>query len=210
MELLITRAGKAGRTGAEALAGALVVAMAVASSSADVPTVLAIPGRANAHVSMAADGRFVAVVWSASVAGGATDVYSAVSRDAGATFSVPVRVNSTPGDARLNGEQPPRVALIARETQSEIAVIWTTRGPDGTLLMTARSVDRGERSRHRGASAEPRRRATAAGRRLEPIGTAPPTRRGSITATWPRRTRPPAPAAATRTTGRRQRGSPTA
>jgi hypothetical protein len=105
---------------------------------------LAVGGRSNAHVSLAADGRFVAAVWSASLPAGATDIYAALSRDGGTTFSGPVRVNTTPGEARLNGEQPPRVALRARAGAApEIVVLWTAPGADGTKLLTARSRDGG-------------------------------------------------------------------
>ena len=106
---------------------------------------LEVTGRANAHVSLAAGGPLVVAVWAASAAGGATDVYAAVSRDAGATFRAPVRVNSTPGDVRVNGEQPPRVALRARSAglPPEIAVVWTTKREAGTVLLQAISRDGG-------------------------------------------------------------------
>jgi hypothetical protein len=109
---------------------------------------LAVAGRANANVSLAADGRFVAAAWSASSSDGTTDIYVAVSRDGGATFAVPVRVNSTVGEARVNGEQPPRVGLIPSgpagdRGDPEIVVIWTAKGNAGTTLLTARSADGG-------------------------------------------------------------------
>ncbi len=72
---------------------------------------LAVPGRSNATPSIAADGDFVTIAWGASTPAGATDVYNAVSRDGGRTFGPPVRVSDVDGEARLNGEQPPRVAL---------------------------------------------------------------------------------------------------
>ena len=53
----------------------------------------------------------VAIAWGASTRAGATDVYTAVSRDGGRTFAAPVRGNDVDGDARLNGEQPRRVAM---------------------------------------------------------------------------------------------------
>ena len=53
----------------------------------------------------------MAIAWGASTPAGATDVYASVSRDAGRIFGPPVRVNDVDGDARLNGEQPPRVAV---------------------------------------------------------------------------------------------------
>src|SRR5438034_9099201 len=49
-----------------------------------------------------------------------SDVFLAVSRDAGRTFGAPRRVNDTIGDARLNGEQPPQVALRSEEHTSEL------------------------------------------------------------------------------------------
>jgi hypothetical protein len=114
------------------------------SAATSAPAALAVAGRANANVSMAASGPFVAAVWSASTAAGDTDIYAAVSRDAGATFSAPVRVNSTPGDARVNGEQPPRLALNAREGATPgIAVVWTSKGTAGTTLLSSRSDDGG-------------------------------------------------------------------
>ena len=58
------------------------------------PITLAVPGRSNANVSMAADGSLIAVVWSAATAAGETDIYAATSRDSGATFFSPTRVNS--------------------------------------------------------------------------------------------------------------------
>jgi hypothetical protein len=95
-------------------------------------------------VSLAADGPFVAAVWSASAPGRATDIYAAASRDGGETFSNPVRVNSTPGDARVNGEQPPRVVLVSRRGDvPAIVVVWTSRGEAGTRLLSSRSEDGG-------------------------------------------------------------------
>jgi hypothetical protein len=71
-----------------------------------------------------------------------TDIYAATSRDAGTTFSPPVRVNTTPGDSRVNGEQPPRVAVTSRGTEpSAVTVIWTARGAVRTRLLTSTSAD---------------------------------------------------------------------
>jgi hypothetical protein len=75
---------------------------------------LAVSGRSNANVSLAAARMFVAAVWSASERGGSTDIFIAASQDGGATFSSPSRVNSQPGAASASGEQPPRVALVDR------------------------------------------------------------------------------------------------
>jgi hypothetical protein len=107
-------------------------------------TTLAVPQRANANVSIAADGAFVAAAWGASEASGATDIFSAVSIDGGRTFGAPVRVNDTPGDARVNGEQPPRVALVRRAGgKPAMTIVWTTKGAHGTKLLQARSDDGG-------------------------------------------------------------------
>jgi hypothetical protein len=105
---------------------------------------LAVPGRANANVSIAADGPTVAVAWAASAPGGATDIYAATSADSARTFSAPVRVNDVDGDARVSGEQPPRVALVPKEgSRPAIVVVWTAKGSAGTRLLQARSDDGG-------------------------------------------------------------------
>lgn len=123
---------------------AIVLATVVSNHAATAPASLAVPGRANSNVSLAASGPFVAAVWSASTPAGDTDVFASTSRDSGRTFSAPVRVNSTPGDARVNGEQPPRLALKSRAGASpEIAVVWTTKGTVGTKLLSASSTDDG-------------------------------------------------------------------
>jgi hypothetical protein len=102
-----------------------------------------VPGRANATPSIAAAGTFVAVAWGAS-ADGKADVFVAASRDGGATFGPPVQVNTVAGEARLNGEMPPRVALGSGGGSSlpEIVVVWTARGA-ATEIKTARSRDGG-------------------------------------------------------------------
>jgi hypothetical protein len=111
---------------------------------ADPPATLAVTGRSNANVSLAASGAFVVGVWSASVPSGVTDIFSAVSRDRGDTFSPPIRVNSTVGQASVNGEQPPRVTLVGRPgTTPAIVVVWTAKSANGTSLLTARSDDGG-------------------------------------------------------------------
>jgi len=130
-------------TRAAALA-AIVLAAGVVNDAASPKVALAVPGRASANVSMAASGGFIAAVWSASAASGETDVFAASSRDAGRTFSAPVRVNATPGDARVNGEQPPRLALKPHAGSTpDITVVWTTKGTAGTKLLSALSTDGG-------------------------------------------------------------------
>src|SRR5437667_354517 len=89
--------------------------------------------------SIAASGETVAIVWGASTADGATDVYAAVSHDAGRTFDPPARVNDVAGDAGLSGEQPPRVAL----QPPAMTIVWTAKGATGTTLKQARSTDNG-------------------------------------------------------------------
>jgi hypothetical protein len=101
-------------------------------------TTLAVPDRANATPSIAADGSRVAVAWSAREASGKTDIYVATSGDGGRTFAEPVRVNDEPGTARVGGEMPPRVALSGRA----IDVLWTSRGT-ATTIRVARSDDGG-------------------------------------------------------------------
>jgi hypothetical protein len=105
---------------------------------------LGIDGKTNDNASIAARGRTVAVAFAATDANG-TDIYLAFSRDGGATFGTPQRVNSTPGDARVSGEQPPRVALIDRKNGTpEIAVVWVTKTPAGARLLMSRSTDGGQ------------------------------------------------------------------
>src|SRR5262245_40539532 len=109
------------------------------------PTTLGAPGRTNATPSIAADGLFVAVVWGGAEPDGTTDLFLAVSRDAGRTFSAPRRVNDTIGDARLNGEQPPQIALVHRaNADPSIVVVWTAKGKNGTTLRQSRSDDGGK------------------------------------------------------------------
>ena len=89
-------------------------------------------------------GRFVAVVWGAAAPDGATDLYAAVSRDSGQTFGSPLLVNDAVSTASVAAEQPPRVALIPRAgSQPAIVVVWTSKAPAGTRLLTARSDDGG-------------------------------------------------------------------
>jgi hypothetical protein len=109
-----------------------------------VVTTLGVPGRTNANLSIAADGRTVAVAWAAADANGAADIYLATSADDGRTFGSPVRVNDAAGDARVTGEQPPRVVLVPRpRAQPAVVVVWTAKGPNGTRLLQARSDDGG-------------------------------------------------------------------
>jgi hypothetical protein len=103
---------------------------------------LAVPGRINTTPWVASSGKFVAVVWAASVSGKG-DVYVATSRNGGRSFDAPVRVNAIAGDARVSGEIAPRVSLRSvAGTAPEIAVTWNARDT-GTAIRTARSTDGG-------------------------------------------------------------------
>ena len=137
---------------AVALAALCLGGWAVGVRGADAQVTLGVAGRANANVSLASTGAFVAAVWSASLSNGVTDIYAAVSLDGGTRFSSPVRVNSTAGEASVNGEQPPRVTLVARPSaelklgpsSTTIVVVWTAKGTAGTRMLTARSTDGGK------------------------------------------------------------------
>ncbi len=98
---------------------------------------LAVPGAANSGVSIAAAGQEVVVTWAATK-GSTTDIYAAVSHDGGGSFEPTRRVNDTDGDARVNGEQPPRVAL-----GRGIEVAWLSKGGGASRVRAARSMDGG-------------------------------------------------------------------
>jgi hypothetical protein len=140
------------------LSTALVIALVTATSQATRETPpaarivqLGVADRSNTAPWIAASGSFVAVAWGASVhlpgetkrrAGG--DVFVATSRDGGATFAAPVQVNPTPGEGRVGGELPPRIA-IARVPAGQdplVVVLWTARG-ERTSIKLSRSTDGG-------------------------------------------------------------------
>ena len=104
---------------------------------------LAVDGATNQTPWVAASGSLVAVAWAATAAGKA-DIYTAISRDGGLTFSPPVRVNSVAGKARVNGELPPRVAVVPRPgaAEPEIIVVWNAKS-DVAQVKIARSRDGG-------------------------------------------------------------------
>jgi hypothetical protein len=114
----------------------------LAARTAD-EVVLAVSGRSNQTPWAAAMGRTVAVAWGAANPAGATDVFAAVSRDAGMTFGEPVRVNTIAGEARLGGELPPRVALVERAGRDPEVVVAYGSKTDGTAIKIARSTDGG-------------------------------------------------------------------
>jgi hypothetical protein len=117
----------------------------VTTRVADAPAVaLSVPGHANAHPSIAADGDLSVVTWSAR-ANGATDVYAAVSTDGGTRFDRPVRVNTAAGGAVTSAERPPRVAIATADGVRTIAVLWigAAAAPAGPRMLLSRSTDGG-------------------------------------------------------------------
>ena len=140
---------------------------------------LAVAGRTNANASITSSGSFVGVAWTARTPEGVTDVYSSTSRDAGRTFSAPVRVNEVPGDASVSGEQPPRVVLTpGKSSIPAIVVLWTAKSPAGTRLVSARSLDGG----HSFGAAVALPGSTAAGNRG--WESAAVTANGKVVAVW--------------------------
>ncbi|HEY8550850.1 MAG TPA: sialidase family protein [Vicinamibacterales bacterium] len=121
-----------------------LVLLACATGTAQTPVTLQVPGRANAHVSLAADGQFVVAAW-ASRLDSRSDVHVAVSRDGGRTFGEPVRVNTIEGEAAVGGERPPRVAISPEAGKRTIAVLWSATTADGTVIRLAESRDGGLR-----------------------------------------------------------------
>jgi hypothetical protein len=110
-----------------------------AAAQAPPPIALAVDGRSNAAVSVAAFGHTVAAVWTASTES-ASDIYLSVSTDGGATFGAPARVNDIEGDARASGEQAARVAVGMGNT---IHVAWPARRDGVSVIRYAGSKDGG-------------------------------------------------------------------
>jgi hypothetical protein len=131
------------RAAAAALAVASGVFLGLRASPTTEIVSLAVNGRSNTTPWVDAAGAYVAVAWGAS-SDGKTDVFVAVSRDSGQTFGAPVQVNTVPGEARLGGELPPRVALApaSGSGEPEITVLWTARDA-GTQVKRTRSRDGG-------------------------------------------------------------------
>lgn len=143
MTKTLTKTPTKTRTATRPVVAALFWLCAAPLRAQSVEVTLRIDGRASANPTVAAVGAFVAVAWSAATVS-SMDLFVAVSRDAGATFSAPVQVNRTAGDARVSGENPPRLALVPRAGQPpEIVVVWTTRAGGNSVLQYARSRDGG-------------------------------------------------------------------
>jgi hypothetical protein len=92
----------------------------------------------NGPATIAADGDRVLVVWG-SRRDRSTDIQAAWSPDGGATFAAPMRVNDVPGDARVSGEQPPRVSL-GRAAR----VVWNSSQDGRSVLRLAEVVSPGK------------------------------------------------------------------
>jgi hypothetical protein len=100
---------------------------------------LEVAGRSNAAPSVAAFGKTVAAVWTAT-ANDVSDIYLSTSSDAGVTFAAPVRVNDIEGDARASGEQAARVAIGHGNI---IHVAWPARRDSRSVIRYANSTDGG-------------------------------------------------------------------
>jgi len=166
-----------------AIGGMALVAPAAAlvlvGTRTETVTELGVAGRANAQASIATSGSFVSVAWAARTTDGVTDIYAATSRDGGRSFGAPVRVNQIAGEASVSGEQPPRIALIARQSgDPSVAVMWTAKAAAGTRLVTAGSTDGGQSF----GAAQPVPGSDAGGNRgWESVAV---TGRGDVVAVW--------------------------
>lgn len=121
----------------------VLLAHAAGAQFAGAQATLTVDGRSSANPSLAVDGQFVAVAFSAATIN-SMDVFVATSRDGGRTFAAPTQVNAVAGEARVSGEEPPRVALVPRTGQPpEIVVVWTAKDGNNWKLLTARSTDAG-------------------------------------------------------------------
>lgn len=119
-----------------------LLAIGGVSTVAQTDTTLAVSGRTNSTPWVTALGDFVAVAWGAS-ANGKGDIFVATSRDGGKTFSAPVQVNATAGEARISGEIAPRVSLRpSRGSIPEVVVLWNAKTTT-TAMRVARSFDGG-------------------------------------------------------------------
>jgi hypothetical protein len=123
---------------------AAVLSAASPAGGTDSTVSLGVKGHSNANPSIAGLGKFVAVVWGAAADSDGTDIYAAVSRDAGRTFGEPKRVTNSGGNVRLSGEQPPRVTLLPQSGRDPaLVVVWTEKEAAGTGLLWSRSDDSG-------------------------------------------------------------------
>ena len=106
--------------------GALLLTSTTLPAQTSVTT-LSVPDRTGANPTVAASGAFVAVAFSAATIS-SMDIFVATSINGGATFGAPVQVNRVAGEARVSGEEPPRIALVPRRGATpEIVIVWTAK-----------------------------------------------------------------------------------
>ncbi|WP_310572279.1 sialidase family protein [Gemmatimonas sp.] len=124
------------------LMGAVLLSSTALSAQSPIAT-LAVAERTGANPTVAAHGVFVAVAFSAATIS-SMDIFVATSTNGGTTFGLPVQVNRVAGEARVSGEEPPRVALVPRRgTTPEIVIVWTAKAGTTWKLLSARSLDGG-------------------------------------------------------------------
>jgi hypothetical protein len=99
---------------------------------------LAVGGTTGSGLSLAVSGQHVVGVWAATTES-RTNIYAAISRDGGARFGAPIRVNDVDGDARVSGEQAPRVAIW----KDLVVVTWSSRLTGESRVRMAQSNDGG-------------------------------------------------------------------
>ncbi|WP_396202817.1 hypothetical protein, partial [Gemmatimonas sp.] len=122
--------------------GALLLTSTTLPAQAAVAT-LSVPDRTGANPTVAANGAFVAVAFSAATIS-SMDIFVATSTNGGSSFGAPVQVNRVAGEARVSGEEPPRVALVPRRGATpEIVIVWTAKAGTTWKLLSARSLDGG-------------------------------------------------------------------
>jgi hypothetical protein len=147
--------------------GIVVMATTASRTATSQKLEVAVKDRANAYASLAAAGPFAAMAWGASSKDGATDICVAVSRDGGRAFATPTRVA---GDAKLTGEQPPRVALVPRAGRTPSMLSSGRRaGRQAHGFSRLAPTTTGARSRRRPNYRAVTRPATAAGNRYRRV-----------------------------------------
>ena len=122
---------------AKAILLGAVLAFGAAGTPSGASSQLGVPGRSNAHASIAAKERFVAVAWGAAASGRDTGVYVATSRDAGVAFGRPTRVNDDSSQAshhaghtehQSDGVARAQLSKLFFGRNSELFVVWDEQG----------------------------------------------------------------------------------
>ena len=116
-------------------------------STQPLTTTLGVPGASNSTPSLAATGRTVAAIWTATK-DGAADLYLAVSHDGGCTFSAPRRVNDRTATRARRTNSLRASSFPDRRNARAFTVVWSKRdpGPQQTrrdIIRMARSTDGG-------------------------------------------------------------------